>query len=180
MQVGDNNKIGFLDELLMRKNDTFGTTIYRKSTNSGVYLQWDFSPPKNWKCGTLHSILGRAYKICSTVELLDEELKHIKREFTEIHGYLKWIVDQLKEECKLVSSKQFEQYHQNFETNIDSNTVSVTTRMLVFPYKDEKGERLIKSFNKHVKNVLPENHISRHGYRSKKLGCSSTSMAKQN
>ena len=42
--------------------------------------------------------------------------------------------------------------------------------MLVLPYKGEKGEKLIKSLNKYVKKVLPENHVSRHAYRSKKLG----------
>ena len=29
---------------------------------------------------------------------------------------------------------------------------------------------MIKSLNKHVKKVLPENHLSRHAYRSKKMG----------
>ena len=70
----------------------------------------------------------------------------------------------MKEECKLVN----EQYHLNIETNIDSNTVATTTHMLVLPYKGEKGEKLVNSLNKHVKRVLPENHISRHAHRSKK------------
>ena len=96
-----NKKISFLDVLLIRKNDTLETTIYRKSTNNGVYLHWDSFAPKNWKRSTLRSILTRAYKICSTKELLDEELKRIEREFIEIDGYPKWIVNQLKEECKL-------------------------------------------------------------------------------
>ena len=98
-----NKKISFLDVLLIRKNDTLETTIYRKSTNNGVYLHWDSFAPKNWKHSTLRSILTRAYKICSTKELLDEELKRIEREFIEIDGYPKWIVNQLKEECKLVN-----------------------------------------------------------------------------
>ena len=136
-----------------------------KDTN-GVYLHWNSFGPKNWKLSTLCSILARACKICSTKELLDEELKCIEREFTEINGYPEWIVSQLKEECKLVN----EQYHRNIETNVDSNTVATTTHMLVLPYKGEKGEKLIKSLNKHVKKVLPENHISRQAYRSKKLG----------
>ena len=42
--------------------------------------------------------------------------------------------------------------------------------MLVLPYIGEKGEKLIKSLNKHVKKVLPENHLSQHAYSSKKLG----------
>ena len=72
----------------------------------------------------------------------------------------------MKEECKLVN----EQYHRNIETNIDNNIVTTTAQMLVLPYKGEKGEKLIKSLNKHVKKVLPENRLSRHAYSSKKLG----------
>ena len=44
---------------------------------------------RNWKRSTLRSVLTRAYKIFSTKELLDEEFKHIKREFIEINGYPK-------------------------------------------------------------------------------------------
>ena len=76
-----NNKISFLDVLLIRKNDTLETTIYRKSTNNGVYLHWNSFAPKNWKRSTLRSILARAYKICSTKELFDEEFNRIEREF---------------------------------------------------------------------------------------------------
>ena len=135
----------------------------RKSTNNDVYLHWDSFAPKNWKRSTLRSILTRAYKICSTKELLDEELKRIERVFIEINGHPKWIVNQLKEECKLVN----EQYHRNIESNIDSNTV---THMLVLPYKGKKGEKLIKSLNKHLKKVLPENNLSRNAFSSKNLG----------
>ena len=129
-----NNKISFLDVLLIRKNDTLETTIYRKSTNNGVYLHWNSFAPKNWKRSTLRSILARAYKICSTKELLDEELKCIEREFIEINGYPKWIVNQLKEECKLVN----EQYHLNIETKIDSNTVVLQCICLFFLIRVKK------------------------------------------
>ena len=64
--------------------------------------------------------------------------------------YSKWIVSQLKEECKLVN----EQYHGTIETNIDNNTVANITHRLVFPYKGEKGENLMKSLNKHIKSSL--------------------------
>ena len=53
---------------------------------------------------------------------------------------------------------------------LTSTTTTTTTHMFVLPYKGEKGEKLIKSLSKHVKKVLPENHLSRHAYRSKKLG----------
>ena len=125
-----------------------------------------FVSPKNWKRSILRSILIRAYKICYNKELLDKELKRIERKFIEINGYRKWIVNQLKEECKLLN----EQYHRNIETYTDNNSVTTTTQMLVLPYKGEKGEKLIKLLNKHVKKVLPGNHLSRNAYCSKKLG----------
>ena len=56
---------------------------------------------------------------------------------------------------------------ETFQTNINKNTVTTTTHMLILPYKGEKGEKLIKPLNKHVKKVLPENHLSWHGYSSK-------------
>ena len=51
-----NKKISFLDVLLIRKNDTLETAIYRNSTNNGVYLDWDSFAPKYWKRSTLRSI----------------------------------------------------------------------------------------------------------------------------
>ena len=41
--------------------------------------------------------------------------------------------------------------------------------MLVLPYKSEKGQRIIKSINKDVKEILPRNHVTQNVYRSKKL-----------
>ena len=72
----------------------------------------------------------------------------------------------MKEECKLVN----EENHQNVSTKIDNKTVTTTTQMLAFPHKGGKGEKLIKSWNKYVKKVLPENLLSRNDYRSKELG----------
>ena len=46
-------QIPFLDVLLVRKNDTFETTVHRKPTNNGIYLQWNSFTPSTWKRGTL-------------------------------------------------------------------------------------------------------------------------------
>ena len=94
---------------------------------------------------------------------MDEKLKPIKREFTVIKGTPKWIINQLKEKYQPVREK----IYQNISTNIDNNTVTTTTHMLVILQKDGKGEKLIKSLNKHVSEVLTENHLSRHAYRKK-------------
>ena len=41
--------------------------------------------------------------------------------------------------------------------------------MLVSPYKDERGQRTIKSINKAVKKILPKNYVTQNVYKSKKL-----------
>ena len=38
-------QIPFLDVLLVRKNDTFETTVYRKPRNNGIYLHWNSFAP---------------------------------------------------------------------------------------------------------------------------------------
>ena len=62
----------------------------------------------------------------------------------------------MEEECKLIDK----QYHQNVATNINNNTVTTATHMLVLPYKREKVEKLVKPLDNHVRKVLPENHLS--------------------
>ena len=69
----------FLDAMLIRTNDTLQTKIYRKSTQNYMYLHWNSFRPRTWKRGALRTILIRVYKICSTKELLQNELKQIEK-----------------------------------------------------------------------------------------------------
>ena len=86
-ELEQNGKIDFLDVMLIRTNDTLQTTIYRKSTHNGVYLHWNSFAPRTWKLGALWTISIQAYKMCSTKELLRNELKQIEEEFIKINGY---------------------------------------------------------------------------------------------
>ena len=88
-------QIPFLDVLLVRKNGTFETTVYRKLTNNGIYLHWKSFAPNTWKRGILRSIITRAYHVCSNDEVLKQELSKIKTDFLKINGYPKWVFDQI-------------------------------------------------------------------------------------
>ena len=101
-ELEQNGKINFLDVMLIRTNDTLQTVIYRKSTHNGVYLHWNLFAPRTRKRGTLRTILMQAYKICSTEELLQNELKQIEEEFININGFPKSVIDQVNEEIKLL------------------------------------------------------------------------------
>ena len=69
-------------------------------THNRVYIHWKFFAPPIWKLSTLHSIITRAYRICSTQEYLEVELLKIKHGFTQINGYPKWVFAKFNEECK--------------------------------------------------------------------------------
>ena len=42
-EMGSNAKLPFVDMLLMRNHKDIATTVYRKESNSDVYLYWDSS-----------------------------------------------------------------------------------------------------------------------------------------
>ena len=43
------NLLPFLDVLVIRKNNSIETTVYRQPTNKDIYLNWNSFSPKSWK-----------------------------------------------------------------------------------------------------------------------------------
>ena len=72
-EVETDSKISFLDVLVIRdSSNNINTTVYRKSNNNDIYLNWVFFAPSKWKWGTLKTLTKRAYDICSNQELLQK------------------------------------------------------------------------------------------------------------
>ena len=66
MEEEQNNILPFLDIKITRKDDAIlSTSVFHKSTYSGLYLQWSSFVPKQYKLGLC--LLYRAWKICSDV-----------------------------------------------------------------------------------------------------------------
>jgi len=60
-------KIPFLDVKISRKEDgTFDTEVFRKKTDSNIYINWEAFATRSWKIGTLKGLIRRAFLICST------------------------------------------------------------------------------------------------------------------
>ena len=95
-EVEHNNKLPFLDVLLIKNANKIDTTVYRKPTNTDVYLNWNTHAPTTWKRGTLRTILSRAYTICSSETYLNEEIKYIESTFEKVNNYPKYVITQLK------------------------------------------------------------------------------------
>ena len=96
----EDNKMPFLDVVIVRNKNTLSTTVYRKPTNNDIYIHWDAFAPENWKRWTLRTLTWRAYTICSNDNLLQHELHHLRRSFNKINGFPHYILTQVFESVK--------------------------------------------------------------------------------
>lgn len=154
-EVEQNGKINFLDVNVQRtKNDLIETSVYRKTTNTDLYIHWDAFAPMQWKKSTLIMLIKRAFIICSTYELRQKELEHIRHVFCDINGYPKSFVNRMIQQ---------ELIRYNNPTQPDSTTTGnelidaddVETVHLSIPYAGKHGEKLLNKMRKNLDNALP-------------------------
>ena len=81
-------KLAFLDtEIDLDLNSgNFGSQVYRKPTNTNVILNWTAYCPENWKLGLITCLINRAYIVCSTWDLFNNEMGKLKDIFKK-NGY---------------------------------------------------------------------------------------------
>ena len=89
----NNDTLPFLDILITRQTDlSLVTSLYRKPTFSGLYLQWDSFVPKSFKRGLVNCLFGRAWCICSNYILFHKEAEFIKKTLLS-NGYPSTFLD---------------------------------------------------------------------------------------
>ena len=91
-EAESNNSPSFSDILVIRNNSI--ETVYRKPTNSEIYLNWNLLSPKSWKRGTSRTIIKRTYVVCLTTDLLQKEVDHISFVFLNYNNVPNWLIDQ--------------------------------------------------------------------------------------
>ena len=78
-EVEKDNSLPFLDFRIDRKLNNFETSIYRKPTFSGVYLNFKSYVPKTYKRGLINCLLFRVYHLCSNWSIIHDEINEIKK-----------------------------------------------------------------------------------------------------
>ena len=76
-EVENNNTLNFLDINIVRKNNEFVTSVFRKNTFSGLVTNFNSFIPQIFKLNLISVLTFRAWKICSTSQLLSTELNFI-------------------------------------------------------------------------------------------------------
>ncbi len=169
------NEISFLDVMIKRYdgNPTLQTNIYRKRTDTSIYINWKSFSPNIWKIGTLKGLLRRAYKICSKKEWVDKEVEYLKQVFIDINQYPKNVVDntarQVKTEWEEAQNQQDETVVVATPTPTRGNATEEVRLCTVLPYQGKTGESIIGDLKKSLKKFLPNEVIPQFAYKGKKL-----------
>ena len=139
-EVETDSKNSFLDVLVIRdSNNNINRTVYRKSTNNDIYLNWESFAPNKWKWGTLKTLTKRAYDVCSTQELLQKELNYIEKVFRVDNKYPNWVIKKVFQQAK---QKQQQQQQQQQQQKHHQQQITVdAARKIIFHYSPIKVKK---------------------------------------
>ena len=85
----------FLDTLVTAQEDgTLTTCVYKKTTHTELYLQWDNYHNLACKYSVIKTLTHGANAVCSKSELLKKELKH-RQEVLSQCKYPKWAIEKI-------------------------------------------------------------------------------------
>ena len=87
-----NGKMSFLDVEISQENGKFVTTVYRKSTFSGVYTHFESFLPSTYKFDMLYTLVYRCFTLCSDWSEFHKVLVTLKEIFQR-NGYPKSFID---------------------------------------------------------------------------------------
>ena len=93
------NTLSFLDVQVKLLNDGYERNVSRKSTNTGLLLNFNAMSPKIWKSGWIMCFLHRAKCICSNYELYLKEVQKLRLIFNN-NGYSNWFIDNTLKKLK--------------------------------------------------------------------------------
>ena len=85
--------IPFLDTFPRPSGNKIITSVYRKPIHTDRYLDFNSNHPKSAKCAVVRALTDRAKNVCSSSELLAEEMDHLGK-VLKYNNYSKWMIDQ--------------------------------------------------------------------------------------
>ena len=167
--------ITFLDVKLVRKTDgNFITEVYRKKTDTNIYLHWKAYAPDVWKIGTLKGLFRRAFVICSEEEGLNNELNHLKEVFSKINGYPFKVINKtlrnVEQKMRVESVPVVNQTDSGMDNLEQVSTENIIQPYMVLPYKGYLGNQVLKEFRNKVFDILPTKVSPRITFKGRNLG----------
>ena len=154
-ELEQSGKIAFLDVLIKRtENNEIETSVYRKPTNTDIYMNWMSHAPAIWKIATLKSLIKRAFMISSTQAALEEELNHIQQAFCDLNDYPRKLVETIiRNEQNNFQREQLDRdiTEEEREEKEEEKPVALT---LNIPYAGGVGEEMVSKLKKYICNTV--------------------------
>ena len=174
-ELEDEGTIPFLDVRITKvEDDQIETSVYRKETNTDIYMNWYSHAPTIWKIATLKSLIRRAFLISSKSDTLNAELIHLKNTFCDKNDYPRNMVEKIIENERLLQQANIEAEQESPNDDEEEKEEPVALS-LNLPYAGMKGENLVLKLRKYIskvvnkrKNLVSVNTI----YKAKRLGAS--------
>ena len=92
MELEVNKTVPFLDILISSQDGSFRTSVYRKSTFMGLFMNFMSFTPMYYKLGLIKTLIDRVYKICCDRKTFDLEIKKV-REYLCKNSYPPHLID---------------------------------------------------------------------------------------
>ena len=80
-EIEMNNWLSFFDIKIVRENNKFTISVYRKPSFSGVFTSFESFVPNSYKYALIFTLLQRAFKLFSNFELFHQEIENLKNIF---------------------------------------------------------------------------------------------------
>ena len=153
----EKGSISFLDVMITKKYDgTLTTGVYRKETNSNIYIHWKAYAPRSWKIGTLHGLIQRAFLICSEPNEMKKEIEFVRNIFSKVNKYPLKVIDSTIDKVKENNKNTSLQNKTNINNDIDQPEI-LRLPHVSLPYGGDKGNDIIRKLKRSLRHSLPEN-----------------------
>jgi len=136
-ELEHDEKLSFLDILIININGTFQTTIFRKKTFTGLYTKWDSFLPRKYKVNLINTLIDRFWNICSDKDLFDREVSYLK-ELLMKNGYPSGIIN--------YNVRNYIEKRNGLRTDVKEGPEKLSL-LLILPYLGFQSEKFRKKLN---------------------------------
>ena len=139
----EDGSIPFLDVLVIPNEDgCLNSTVFRKSTHTDLYLQWDSHHTLPSKYRVIGTLFHRAKTICSDPQLLKQEEDHLYKALSNCK-YPAWTLNRIKMKTRNPTKKR------NNNNQNKSGTDTTQKSHIIVPYHRGLSESFKKACNNH-------------------------------
>ena len=143
MEPTQQGSLPFLHTLVtIEQDNTFSTSVYRKSTHTDQYLHWDSNQHIKAKQSVFNTLAHRAKVVSSPQDKLDRELQHIKTALKQCQ-FPDWALNHWHHKFTNLSQPN----NSNTTTtnnNLQDNNPNKRNITIVVPYMPGTGEKFRK------------------------------------